>query len=210
MTEPTYHYSYERARNGDKRTLVLLHGTGGDDESFMGLGRIVAPDAARIAIRGDVNEMGNLRFFRRLGDGVYDMDDLAMRTERLGEFIPSVLAEHGREPEHAFGMGYSNGANILSNLMFVKPAIMGGAVIMHPLIPFEPVMHPKLNGKPVLITFGSNDPITPPGHGDKVAEWFEMGGAEVSRFSHTAGHNIPPVEIEAISGWLAGETLAVA
>ena len=91
MTDATYHYAYEKSRNGDKRTVVLLHGTGGDDESFMGLGRIVAPDAARISIRGDVSENGNLRFFRRVGDGIYDMDDLAMRTERLGEFIPSVL-----------------------------------------------------------------------------------------------------------------------
>ena len=210
MTDATYHYTYEKSRNGDKRTVVLLHGTGGDDESFMGLGRIVAPDAARISIRGDVSENGNLRFFRRVGDGIYDMDDLAMRTERLGEFIPSVLAEHGRAPEHAYGIGYSNGANILANLMFVKPATLAGAVIMHPLIPYEPVMHPKLNGRPVLITFGANDPITSPGHGDTVAGWFEMAGAEVSRFSHASGHNVPEGELEAISGWLAGETLALA
>jgi phospholipase/carboxylesterase len=208
MSNADYHYAYERARNGDRRTLVLLHGTGGDDESFMGLGRIIAQDAARISIRGDVNENGNLRFFKRTGEGVYDMDDLAMRTERLSEFIPQVLSDHAREADHAFGVGYSNGGNVLANLMFVKPHVLAGAAIMHPLIPFEPVMHPGLKGKPVLITFGSNDPITPPGHGDTVCQWFERGGAHVSRFSHSFGHNVPDGELEAVAGWLAGQTLA--
>ena len=93
-----YTYAYEPAKEGNALTLLLLHGTGGDHTSFIGLGRLVSPGAALIALKGNVNENGNLRFFRRHGEGVYDMDDLAMRTLRLADAIPELLAEHGRDP----------------------------------------------------------------------------------------------------------------
>lgn len=196
-----YTYAYEPAKEGNALTLLLLHGTGGDHTSFIGLGRLVSPGAALIALKGNVNENGNLRFFRRHGEGVYDMDDLAMRTLRLADAIPDLLAEHGRDPAFAVGVGYSNGANLLGNLLYESPGSLAGAVLMHPLLPYEPPMR-DLSGKPVLITYGRRDPVSPAEHVDEIISRLRERKADVKAELMEAGHEVREPELKAVASWL--------
>ena len=196
-----YTYAYEPAKEGNALTLLLLHGTGGDHTSFIGLGRLVSPGASLIALKGNVNENGNLRFFRRHGEGVYDMDDLAMRTLRLADAIPELLAEHGRDPAMVVGIGYSNGANLLGNLVFERPGSLAGAVLMHPLLPYEPPMR-DLSGKPVLITYGRRDPVTSTEHVEEIISRLRERRADVTADLMEAGHEVRDPELKAVAKWL--------
>jgi phospholipase/carboxylesterase len=199
-----YRHIFLDAGDGDGRSLVMLHGTGGDEVSFAELGRALSPSAAVLAVRGDVEEHGMARFFRRRAEGVYDMDDLARRTAALAGFIRDALHEHGRDPALGTGIGYSNGANVLANILFTEPDTLGAAVLMHPLIPFEPAPQPGLAGKPVLVTSGRNDPICPPPATDFLEDWLARQGAAVTRHRHAGGHEVRPDEIEAVRAWLPG------
>ena len=119
------------------------------------------PGAAIVSPRGDVSEHGAARFFRRTGEGVYDMDDLAVRTAKDGGLHPRP-SRRRQKPSATIGLGYSNGANILASVLFADPALFDAAVLMHPLIPFEPDIRGDLTGKRILITAGRRDPICPP------------------------------------------------
>src|SRR5690606_5320066 len=138
--------------------LFLFHGTGGDEHQLLSLGRELMPEAMLVSPRGDVSEMGAARFFRRTGEGVYDMDDLARATARMSGFVRGHAAGGGK----VFGLGYSNGANILASMLFATPDLFDAAVLMHPLIPFAPEIAGSLAGRRVLITAGRRDPICPP------------------------------------------------
>jgi phospholipase/carboxylesterase len=208
MSLDTYQHRFVPGENGSGRTLVLLHGTGGDEQSFLALGRaLMAEDAAApamLSLRGNVSESGMNRFFRRLSEGVYDMDDLARRTAELGAFLKAA-AEHYERPQRGFvGVGYSNGANILANLLFTAPAAVGAAVLMHPLIPFTPDPQPGLSGKPVFVSAGENDPITPFAGTQVLLEWLGRQGAQVGAAVHRGGHEVRPEEVEAVKAWLEG------
>ena len=141
----------------DAPVVFAFHGTGGDEHQFTDLIRQILPEATVIAPRGDVSEMGAARFFRRTGEGVYDMKDLAQRTEKVGDFIAAALDTTKGRP--VIGLGYSNGANILASVLFQRPDLFDRAVLMHPLIPFDPAAQPGLAGKDILITAGARDPI---------------------------------------------------
>jgi phospholipase/carboxylesterase len=173
--------------------LVLLHGTGGDEDQFFELGQHLLPGARLIAPRGDVSEGGALRFFRRTGEGVYDMDDLARATGKLAGFLSQRIAES--RPAEVLGFGYSNGANILASVLINHPNLFDGAVLMHPLIPFEPPPAPALAGKRVLITAGRRDPIAPAAGTEKLADYFRRQGSRVTLFWHGGGHELARPEI---------------
>lgn len=198
----TYTYAYEPAKDGDPLTLVMLHGTGGDHTSFVGLGRLVSPSAGLIALKGDVDENGNLRFFRRVGERKYDMADLAERTRALTDALPGIFKEHGRNPDRAVGLGYSNGANMLANVMFEAPERLAGAVLMHPFLPYDPPSPPGLAGKPVLITYGRHDPVVSSEHIAEVIAAFRARGAKVEPREVNAGHEVRQDEIDTIGDWL--------
>jgi phospholipase/carboxylesterase len=76
------------------------------------VGPQLVPGAHVVSPRGEVSEHGALRFFRRTGEGVYDMEDLARRTATVGEFVAEEVARTGAS--RVVGLGYSNGANILA------------------------------------------------------------------------------------------------
>jgi predicted esterase len=187
----------------DPRTLVLLHGTGGDEREFGALGELLAPGAARLSVRGNVREHGMNRFFRRLVEAVYDLDDLAVRTAELRRFVDAALAHHGRDPAEAIAVGYSNGANILANLLLVGPSVPPRAVLMHPLIPFEPAPGPDLTGVDVLITAGARDPIGPMGLTDRLAALLRDRGAAVELRVFPGGHALTRPEVDTVHDWLA-------
>lgn len=190
------------AQAADPATLVLLHGTGGSAEDMLSLGAAVAPNAALYSLEGDVNEGGARRFFRRKAEGVYDMADLAARTATLDAHLSALLADDERDPALAAGLGYSNGANILANLLFQAPQRLARWAFLRPLIPFEP---PKVDlmGAKVLIAAGHGDPIAPDAMSERLARQLEERGAQVTLRWSMSGHQLDQGDLEAAARFLA-------
>lgn len=193
-----YHFLEERARKGAP-LLLTFHGTGATEHQFAGLAAGLMPGASHIAPRGDVNERGALRYFRRTGEGVYDMSDLAQRTENMAAFVADQKAR--LKPARTVGLGYSNGANILASVAFHAPHLFGDIVLLHPLIPFRP-RKAAFGATRVLIGAGRHDPICPPHLTDALAGYFREDGAEVQQTWHPGGHEVRPEEIDAAQQFL--------
>lgn len=195
-------YQFRAAEGSDAKAplIFLFHGTGGDENQFFDLAAQLVPGAARIAVRGDVSEHGALRYFRRTGEGVYDMADLAQRTTAMAAFVRGEVAK--RAPSKVLGLGYSNGANILASVQFAAPELFDATVLMHPLIPFTPP-DAKLAGKRVLITAGQRDPICPAPASQALADYFAAQGAETQLVWHSGGHDLRQEELVAARDFLA-------
>lgn len=208
MALSSYIHAFDPGDGRDERTLILLHGTGDNEQSFLRLGQAIAPKAAKIALRGNVDENGMARFFRRTGEGVYDMDDLAYRTGELDAFINAALTHYGRDRAQTVGVGYSNGANILASLLFEQPETLRQMVLMHPLIPFDPELKPGARGARVLVTSGAADPISPAPVTDRLENALIDAGVHLQRYRHPGGHEIRMEEVDAVQGWLGAAKAA--
>lgn len=198
------HDSYlHRARPGAPGSPILFvfHGTGGDENQFFDFGSRLLPSATVISPRGDVAEHGAARFFRRKAEGVYDCDDLARATQRMSGFIAANRDRY--EAGAVLGLGFSNGANILANIMIEQPGLIEAGVLMHPLIPFRPKDRATEEKAHVLITAGEHDPICPVPATADLADYFRRSGDAVTLEWHGGGHEIRPVEIEAIKRFFA-------
>lgn len=189
-----YHHAILPGRAGGP-LLVAFHGTGGNEEEMLRLGRELLPDATILAPRGDVSEGGALRFFRRTAEGVYDMEDLARRTTAMAGFV-SAQAEALR-PSAVLGVGYSNGANTLASLMFAEPRMFRAVALLHPLIPFEPNVAGDLAAMRVLITAGRRDPICPPNLTARLDAHLRALGADVILDWQDGGHELRAGELAA-------------
>jgi phospholipase/carboxylesterase len=184
--------------------LFVFHGTGGDENQLAALGRELVPAATIVSPRGDVSEFGAARFFRRAGEGVYDMADLARASARMAVFAAAHV--QSAKPSAVLGLGYSNGANILAATLFDAPTLFDAAALMHPLIPFEPNVRGSLAGKRVLITAGRRDPICPPDLTARLEAYLRADGADVTMEWHEGGHELRPNEIEAARRFLCADT----
>lgn len=194
--------SYVAKRTKVGTTLAFtFHGTGGDETQFHGLAEQLLPGATVVSPRGDAPEGNVLRYFRRTGEGVYDMEDLADRTEAMASFLSGERDAAGAE--RTIGLGYSNGANILASVAFAHPGIVDDLILMHPLIPFEPAPQPGLKGRRVLITAGERDPLCPAPLTRSLADWFSAQGAEVTVAFHPGGHEVDRSELAAIQQFLS-------
>lgn len=180
--------------------FLTFHGTGGTEAQFHGFASELMPKAHITSPRGEVSEGGALRYFRRTAEGVFDMADLAARTSAMGDFIAAEQVATGAT--RVIGLGYSNGANILASVSFVRPADLTDLILLHPLIPFAPSPQPGLSGKRILITAGQNDPICPAPLTQKLADYYSTQGASVSLHWHPGGHEIAPSEVSAITTFL--------
>jgi len=176
--------------------IFAFHGTGGDETQFFDLAQHLAPGAGVISPRGDVSEGGAARFFRRTGEGVYDMDDLARRTDAMADFVAAHKAQHPGTP--VYGFGYSNGANILAAVAMARPDLFDRIGLLHPLIPWSPAPVPALAGRRVLITAGQTDPICPWPQSQRLIDWFAAQGAPVATEVHAGGHEIRQPEVQAL------------
>lgn len=200
MSEVSYRFLEADAAPGAP-LLVLCHGTGGGPNEMLGLGRAVLAGAAIVAPAGDVSEGGAARFFRRTGEGVYDMDDLARATAKMVGFIEEQKARRGASA--VIGLGYSNGANILASSFFAKPSLFDALVLLHPLIPFAPEWGESASRRKVLVTAGERDPICPPALTHRLVSWLEEAGADVTAEWHSGGHELRQSEIDAVSRFLS-------
>ena len=207
MPDDNYHALIKQPQ-GDAPLVFAFHGTGGDENQFFGLAQDLLPGAGVVSPRGDVSEMGAARFFRRTGEGVYDMADLARATAKMAGFVEAILAQHpGRR---AYGFGYSNGANILASVMIARPDLFDRVGLLHPLIPWQPAPAPGLQGRKVLITAGRNDPICPWPLTESLAGWVTAQGADLATSYHDGGHELRREELGALASLLRGAAQAAA
>lgn len=177
--------------------VFAFHGTGGDEHQFFALASQLVPGAGVISPRGDVSEGGAARFFRRTGEGIYDMEDLTKRTRQMAAFIAAHKADHPDAP--VYGFGYSNGANILASVAITHPELFDRIGLLHPLVPWVPSPAPQLSGRPVLITAGQQDPICPWPQTEALIDWFTTQGAEVHTDIHPGGHALVQSELQALA-----------
>jgi len=183
-------------------TLLLLHGTGGDEEDLIPLGRQLLPGAGLLSPRGNVLERGAPRFFRRLAEGVLDQEDLAFRTEELATFVEGATRSYQLDRDGVVAVGFSNGANIAASLLFKRPGLLRGAVLLSPMLPFEPDKLPELRGTSVFIGAGRGDPLVPLAQTERLVELLRLAGAEVELHLGDAGHAITGDEVAAAQRWL--------
>ena len=183
--------------------LLLLHGTGGDENDLLPLGRMLSEDAPLLSPRGRVVERGMPRFFRRLAEGVFDVEDLRRRTRELAGFVAAARDAYELEERPIVAVGFSNGANIAASLLLLEPGALDGAILLRAVVPFEPDSPPRLERIPVLIAAGRNDPIAPPAMAERLAGLLHDAGAEVTLEWDDGGHSIGPSQVRAARAWLA-------
>ncbi len=184
-------------------TLVVLHGTGGDENDLIGIGQAVAPGAAILSPRGNVLENGAPRFFRRVSEGVFDPKEVHSRAEELARFIRGATVTYRLEPSRIFALGYSNGANVASTVMLVEPDIFRGAILLRPMLVYEPSESSDLSGKAVAVSSGRMDPIVPADSVERLVDLLESAGADVTLKWQLTGHNLTPGEVREAADWLA-------
>lgn len=180
--------------------LLLLHGTGGDENDLIPLGQQVAPGAALLSPRGAVTENGMPRFFRRLAEGVFDEPDLRRRTDELAEFIAGARARHGIAAPVA--LGFSNGANIAAALLLRHPGVLAGAALVRAMVPFRQPPEAALPSTPVLILSGLVDPIVPAANAAELARQLQSAGASVTHKTLPASHGLTQQDVQALSHWM--------
>lgn len=191
------------ARNeNDFTTLVLLHGTGGNEDDLLPLGKFLAPDAALLGIRGNVLEGAAPRFFRRLSEGVFDEEDLIFRTHELARFIERATMEYTLNAKRMVGVGYSNGANIAASLLLLEPNILSAAVLFRAMVPLVPKTLPGLTGRNIFIASGRHDPIVPPTEGGRLSDLLTQAGAEVTLEWQNSGHGLIDPELQMAQAWM--------
>jgi len=184
------------------RTLLLLHGTGGNETDLISFGRALDSEAALLSPRGKVLEHGMPRFFRRIAEGVFDQEDLVRRTHELADFIQQAALKYGFDPRQLTAVGYSNGANIACSLLLLRPGTLRAAALLRPMVPLIPEQPPDLSGVPVLISAGSQDPIIPAENTTGLATLLRGYGSDVTVQIENAGHNLTSNTIESTKRWL--------
>jgi phospholipase/carboxylesterase/glyoxalase family protein len=183
-------------------TLLLLHGTGGNEDDLLPLGKALLPEAALLSPRGKVLENGMPRFFRRFAEGVFDVEDLKARTDELASFIEAAVAHYELKHKTLVAVGYSNGANIAASLILLHPHHLKGAVLFRPMVPFEPEIVRDFSRLSILIGAGRNDRIVGPDAPQQLAAILDSGGADVSMFWHEGGHELGQDDVNAATVWL--------
>jgi predicted esterase len=184
-------------------TLLVLHGTGGNENDLVGIGQAIAPGAAILSPRGNVLENGAPRFFRRIAEGVFDPKEVRSRGEELARFIRAAVVTYGLDASRVFALGYSNGANIASTVMVIDPGTIQGSILLRPMVVYEPTEKNDLSGSSVFISAGRMDPIVPTASVEQLAEIFRSAGADVTLRWQLAGHNLVPSEVREAAEWFS-------
>lgn len=192
---------FQQGNDPSRPTLLLLHGTGGTEQDLLPLAEKIDPEANVLSVRGNVTENGMPRFFRRLGEGVFDEEDLIFRTKELGEFLDEAAQEHHFDRNNIVAVGYSNGANIAASLLFHYQHSLKAAILHHPMVPRRGINLPDLSGKHVFIAAGSNDPICAPEESKDLKSLLEGANANVVLMWENKGHQLTMDEVIAAKKW---------
>src|SRR2546430_9521163 len=199
---PQPDFIHQFVPGNSKRTLLLLHGTGGNERDLIQLGRELDPNASLLSPRGKVLENGMPRYFRRLAEGVFDLEDLKKRTHELADFVVSAVAHYKIDIENMIAVGYSNGANIAASLLLLRPEILSAAILFRAMVPLVPETKPKLSSKRIWIGAGSHDPIVPASNTKELAELLRSAGADVTIRFFQSGHELTSDDADLAREWL--------
>lgn len=195
-------HRYHSPKENKSRTLVLLHGTGGDENDLLDVAAWIDPSAGILALRGDVVEQGQNRFFKRLAPGVFDQADLALRTNNLAAFLNDASIRYGFDLDKAILVGYSNGANIAASLLLQTGVSIGGAVLLHPMLPCQARQILDRPSIPVFMAASSNDPIAPFASAAALEQELRNIHHNVTMRVGASGHRLTMETIEAAKQWL--------
>jgi phospholipase/carboxylesterase len=200
MTDLGFIHRFVPATLPGKPPLLLLHGTGGDENDLIPLGQQLSPGSALLSPRGKSLENGMARFFRRMAEGVFDLADLKARTAELAQFIAAARAAYGLEPPVA--VGFSNGANIAASLLLSQPDVLRAAALLRAMLPFEPQPLPDLAGKPILLLSGSSDTLIPAAASERLAAVLQAAGADLAYKTLPTGHKLTQNDLDLAAQWL--------
>lgn len=192
---------YNKGQDPTKPTLLLLHGTGGNELDLLPLAGRIDDEASVLSVRGNVLENGMPRFFRRLAEGVFDEKDLIFRTKELNEFLDEAAEKYGFNRDNIIAIGYSNGANIAASLLFHFQNALKGVILHHPMVPRKGIDLPDLSGKNVFIAAGTNDPICSPMESAELESLLKNANAKVELHWENRGHQLTMEEVEAAAKW---------
>ena len=192
----------------DKPVLLLLHGTGGDENDLLPLGEALLPGAARLSPRGKVLENGMPRFFRRLAEGVFDIEDLRKRTHELADFVEAAGEAYDLGERRPVAVGLSNGANIAAAMLLLRPGVLDGALLIRPMVPLVPDALPDLRGVPVQINAGQLDPLVPAPQSEALASLLRDAGAAVDLRWISGGHALTREDLDAGKAWFGVSSLS--
>ncbi|HEX3421264.1 MAG TPA: alpha/beta hydrolase [Candidatus Udaeobacter sp.] len=195
-------FIHEFVPGSSSRTLLLLHGTGGNERDLIPLGRELDPNAALLSPRGKVLENGMPRFFRRLAEGVFDLEDLKYRANELADFVAAAAQHFGLATDQLVAVGYSNGANIAAGMLLLRPEILHAAILFRAMVPLVLEKVPNLSSARVWIGAGNQDPIIPASEARSLLELLRRAGADVAIRFLEAGHELTRDDLKAAREWL--------
>jgi phospholipase/carboxylesterase len=200
MSALSFTHRFVPASDEKRPPLLLLHGTGGDENDLIPLGEAIAPSAALLSPRGQVLENGMPRFFRRLAEGVFDEADLTARANDLADFV--AQARDAYQLKAPVAVGFSNGANIAAAMLMLRPEALAGAVLLRAMVPFGAPPAVDLTGKRVLMLSGAMDPIIPAANAARLADQLRESGADVQHETLPGGHGLTETDVRLTSKWL--------
>ncbi|WP_342563467.1 alpha/beta hydrolase [Paenibacillus sp. FSL R7-0345] len=193
---------FKKGTDASRPTLVLFHGTGGNEHDLLPLAEMLSPGSSVLGIRGNVLENGMPRYFRRLAEGVFDEEDLVFRTHEVKQFLDSAAEQYGFDSSNLVAVGYSNGANIAGSLLFHYGPVFRSAVLLHPMVPLRGMELPSLADAAVFIGAGTNDPLIRTEETRELEQLLQGAGAEVATHWGNQGHRLSTAEVEAARAWL--------
>lgn len=200
----SYHHVFQPGTDPAAAPLLMLHGTGGNERDLLPLARTLSPGAAVLSPRGDVSEHGANRFFARLAEGIFNPAEVTRRTHALADFIAAASTHYGLDPSRLTAVGFSNGANIAATILQLRPAVLGGAILLRSMVVLDqPAAAASLTGKRVLLLNGTADPIVPLDHPPRLAAFLRSGGAEVTQQMVPASHGLIAADLTAAKSWLS-------
>lgn len=192
---------YKKGTNTTKPTLLLLHGTGGNENDLLPLANMIDQEASVLSVRGNILENGMPRFFRRLAEGVFDEEDLIFRTQELHDFLDEASNKYSFSRDNIVAIGYSNGANIAASLLFHYKNALKGAILHHPMVPRRGIELPELSDTEVFLAAGKNDPICPAQESEELKSLLSSANASVEMHWENSGHQLTLSEVEAARAW---------
>lgn len=201
MRDLHFIHRFHRPENPDGTTLVLLHGTGGDEADLMPLAAQIAPRATLLGVRGRSTEEGSPRWFRRLDAMRFDQADIRAESAAFAAFVAEAALAYGLDPARMVFMGYSNGANLLGAVLQLHPEVVRRAILLRGIQVLEDAPQADLTGAEVLLTSGARDPYGRAA--PALIEALRGGGAELNAPTLATGHQLGQQDIVLARDWLA-------
>lgn len=195
-----FQFRFVRSPAGLKRALLLLHGTGGNEESLLELGAALDSEAALLSPRGRSTEEGVPRFFRRLREGVLDEQDIRVRADELADWV--LAAREKFDLERVTALGFSNGANMATSLLMLRPETVEDVIAIRGQTPLVPSPLPQLDGHRVLLLNGESDPIVSVADSRRLGSILSDAGAAVQQEFLHAGHSLTRQDLQIAQEWL--------